>query len=165
MASKSLRNEKRKKRYAEDPDYRRRTLAYNRAYVAAHKAEVREQRRRLWRRRYGVSPEEYHAIEARQRGACAICKKKSERSLCIDHCNSTGKVRGLLCRKCNSAIGFCGDSPAVVRAALEYLEAAGGNTQTGRMERRAIRTGSETKKPARRGAGGHSASNRISPSK
>jgi hypothetical protein len=40
----------------------------------------------------------------------------------IDHCHITGKVRGLLCHKCNKGIGLLGDDPARVAAALNYLE-------------------------------------------
>jgi hypothetical protein len=65
----------------------------------------------------------------------------------------TGRVRGLLCRTCNSAIGFWGDSPAMVRRALKYLETAGRDARRRRRERRVIRTGSGTRKPAQGDAG------------
>ncbi len=130
-----------RKRYAEDPEYRRRTLASNRAYAAAHKAELNEHQRRRWKtnpkyreekraRRYGISVQDYKIMLARQRGACAICRKKSEQTLCIDHCHKTGKVRGLLCRKCNIALGFYGDDPRLTRAATAYLEASQSDEQT-----------------------------------
>jgi Recombination endonuclease VII len=136
-----------KERYAEDLDYRQRTRAYNRAWHAAHKEEVNALRRRRWtensERRtkqrsyrarnhrkdllkyyYGMSVEDYDAFLARQRGACAICMKPSAQTLCVDHCHATGKVRGLLCRKCNLGIGHLGDDPNLLRAAIGYLEAA-----------------------------------------
>jgi Recombination endonuclease VII len=107
---KRLSNERRRKRYAEDPDYRKR---------------VRE-RGRLPRRtqRRGISVAEYHSMVARQGGACAICRQSSKKPLCIDHCHLTGYVRALLCHKCNCGIGSYGDDPALVRAAMNYLEAA-----------------------------------------
>jgi hypothetical protein len=140
-------NELRRQRYAEDLAYRQRRRASNAASWRKHK--------------YGLSPKEYYALVARQGGACAICRKI--KPLCVDHCHLTGKVRGLLCHTCNSALGFWGDSPSLVRRALKYLETAGGNARAGRSGRRAIRTGSGAEKAARRSAGGRSASNRTSP--
>jgi hypothetical protein len=74
-------------------------------------------------RRYGLSLADYRALQERQGHACAICRKVT-RALCIDHCHVTGRVRGLLCRSCNSALGFCADDPRLLRAALAYLQAA-----------------------------------------
>jgi hypothetical protein len=126
-------NEWARNRYATDPDYRRKRLAHNRAYKAAHKAAIlaRQRRRRAdpaYRERhrvhrYGLSLEDYKAISARQDGACAICRKKSGRILCIDHCHSTGKVRGLLCSKCNSGLGFFQDNSRLLQAAMDYMAA------------------------------------------
>ena len=60
-----------------------------------------------------------------QRGMCAICSKdlsaERVRDVMLDHCHQTGRVRGWLCRRCNSALGLFCDSPERVRAALEYL--------------------------------------------
>jgi hypothetical protein len=142
-------NERRRQRYAEDLAYRQRRRASNAASWRKHK--------------YGLSPKEYYALVARQGGACAICRKI--KPLCVDHCHLTGEVRGLLCSTCNSALGFWGDSPIVVRRALKYLETAGGNARGRRRERRVIQTRSRAEKPTRRSANRRSASNRISPRK
>ena len=40
----------------------------------------------------------------------------------VDHCHTTGKIRGLLCRKCNTAIGLLNDNATVLRLAAEYLD-------------------------------------------
>jgi Autographiviridae endonuclease VII len=72
-------------------------------------------------RRYGLSLADYRALEKRQGHACAICRKMT-RDLCIDHCHVTGRVRGLLCRSCNSALGLYADDPRRLRAALAYLK-------------------------------------------
>src|SRR5262245_35902897 len=62
----------------------------------------------------------------RQGGVCAICRKKPDKGkpLCVDHCHVTGMVRGLLCHKCNSVLAFGNDDPAILRAAIAYLQAA-----------------------------------------
>src|SRR6267142_4841583 len=160
-------NEQIRRRYAEDADYRRRTLAKHRAVALTHKAEISERRRRMWQlehgvktrtRRYGISMEEYHALMRRQGGACAICKKIPEKPLCIDNCHLTGKVRGLLCTKCNSGIGFYEDDPNRLRAAIDYLARAGRSA----ADRGPAR---HTKKPPRQSAGVGNATYRISPSK
>jgi len=77
---------------------------------------------------YGLDHGAYEVMLAKQNFVCAICKStKSRRGkdehFCIDHCHSTGKVRGLLCHHCNMAIGFFRDDPEILRVAAEYLEA------------------------------------------
>ncbi len=104
-----------------------------RAGSTASRDELRAWRRRYWldygprlrARRYGIPVEELRAMEKRQGGACAICRKPSQVALSIDHCHSTGRVRGLLCYKCNFGIGSYGDDPTLVRAAIAYLEPNG----------------------------------------
>ena len=71
----------------------------------------------------GISLADYDAMRQRQNGACAICKRSGQ-ALCVDHCHACGKVRGLLCGKCNSVLGFCDDSPAHLLVAAAYLRAS-----------------------------------------
>jgi hypothetical protein len=75
---------------------------------------------------YGISLEEYDAMLDRQGGVCAICKRKPDegKALFVDHCHVTGRVRGLLCGKCNSVLAFGNDDPDILRAAIAYLQAA-----------------------------------------
>lgn len=72
------------------------------------------------RNTYGLTPEKFAALVDNQKGLCAICGLRP-RKLCVDHCHNTLKVRGLLCRKCNSGIGLLRDSPQLLKRALEYL--------------------------------------------
>lgn len=74
--------------------------------------------------KYGLSPEEYRRMEKEQKGLCFLCNQlpDSTRSLAVDHDHETGKVRRLLCNRCNTAIGSLQHSPALLRKAAEYLE-------------------------------------------
>lgn len=72
---------------------------------------------------YGITVELYDALFRRQQGKCAICLEPPKKSrLCVDHCHSTGKIRGLLCRTCNVGIGLLQDSEVILRRATGYLE-------------------------------------------
>ncbi|WP_338120071.1 endonuclease VII domain-containing protein [Streptomyces sporangiiformans] len=53
-------------------------------------------------------------------GLCVICPKAP--AIHVDHCHETGRVPGVLCFNCNSAIGKLGDDPDAVRRAAAYLE-------------------------------------------
>jgi Recombination endonuclease VII len=63
-------------------------------------------------KRYGISVAEYDALLAKQGGVCAICRKRSKRRLCVDHCHLTGTVRGLLCDRCNLGLGYLKEDQA-----------------------------------------------------
>jgi len=83
-------------------------------------SQVRAKKSTLWVK-YGVTIEQYQTMLEAQDGRCAICRRESEKPLCVDHNHETGKVRGLLCWHCNIALGKLQDDPEVVRAALNYL--------------------------------------------
>ena len=71
---------------------------------------------------YRLSVEEYNARYRLQGGGCAICKRVSiGKRLVVDHCHKTGRVRGLLCMRCNTAIGMLGDDIEVLARAIGYL--------------------------------------------
>jgi len=70
----------------------------------------------------------YKKLLKEQNESCAICgihNSKLKESLFLDHNHNTGKVRGLLCRKCNSGIGLLGDNMAILKKAISYLEKEG----------------------------------------
>ena len=70
-------------------------------------------------KKYGLCEADYQAMVVWQCGACLICKKV--KPLVVDHDHATGKVRGLLCSHCNSALGFLMDDPTLVDEAAQYL--------------------------------------------
>jgi hypothetical protein len=73
-------------------------------------------------RTYALAPGEYDAMLKRQGGRCAICRKvPRKRYLAVDHDHTTGRVRGLLCFFCNSALGVWEFDPDVARRAADYL--------------------------------------------
>jgi hypothetical protein len=96
--------------------YRDRILATQ----AADPARREKQRWRDLRRRRGASREQYEAMYKAQRGRCAICGTPHD-VLHVDHDHSTGRVRGLLCGRCNLALGHFRDDPEALRAAARYL--------------------------------------------
>jgi hypothetical protein len=58
------------------------------------------------KRRYGITVEEYDELLSQQEGRCAICYRIVEETLCVDHNHVTGKIRGLLCTRCNRSLGW-----------------------------------------------------------
>jgi hypothetical protein len=72
------------------------------------------------KRQYGLSEAGRDEAIASQKGPGVICLAAP--AVRVDHCHNTGRVRGVLCFNCNSAIGKLGDDPDVVRRAAAYLE-------------------------------------------
>lgn len=73
--------------------------------------------------KYGVTKEFLVALYKKQDGKCAICGEipQSERRLHVDHCHSTGAVRGLLCHGCNTGIGALQEDAEILSRAIDYL--------------------------------------------
>ena len=96
-------------RYARD---RERLLAQMKADPKRREAALKRQ--------YGISRAELAAMVDRQRGACAICGVVD--LLHIDHDHATGRLRGLLCRCCNMALGLMRDDADRLFVAADYLD-------------------------------------------
>lgn len=71
---------------------------------------------------YKMTPDEFQSLKDKQNGQCAICGISPKDRLVVDHCHKTGRVRGLLCRKCNLGIGYLKDSIEFLSKAIEYLK-------------------------------------------
>lgn len=91
---------------------------------ASYAADPDYDRRRTLKRKYGITLEQYKEALIQQEGVCKICEGESTgRGIFhVDHCHKTGKVRGLLCSKCNTGIGMLGDNPKLLMKAILYLE-------------------------------------------
>jgi aspartyl-tRNA synthetase len=83
------------------------------------------------KRCFGITLEQYEQMLLQQNNKCCICNKtpntklthhKKPRRLAVDHCHKTGKIRGLLCFDCNSAIGKFQDSIQLLQNAIDYLK-------------------------------------------
>lgn len=83
---------------------------------------------------YGLTVGDYEALLEQQHGVCAICHQPETqrsrwggiKSLAVDHDHETNKVRGLLCNRCNSVLGWSNNDPDLLVAAILYLEASSG---------------------------------------
>ena len=84
------------------------------------------ERRSKFKTQYGITPEEYDIMLEKQGGGCAICgvNKPSDRTthFAVDHCHTTGTVRGLLCTKCNRGLGLFNDDTIRIEQAVKYLK-------------------------------------------
>ena len=116
-----------RKLWAENPE-RMRTLVResSRRWRTAHPEAYRQYKREHARldtlKQYGLCEQDYQELLVAQNGVCAICLSQDKHSrLAVDHCHKTNKVRGLLCRGCNFALGKFADDPEVVARALVYL--------------------------------------------
>lgn len=116
-------NATKRQRYRDDPEYRRliceKVTEYRRLYPERKRATA-------LRSNYGINPEEYDAILSAQGGGCGICGShttggKRPVRLNVDHCHASGAVRGILCAKCNKAIGLFDDDPDRLVKAADYL--------------------------------------------
>lgn len=105
-------------------------LAYSRRPHRAAKL-----RAGAFKNRNGITYPDFQAMHAAQEGLCAICRRAEAtkgkygvpRTLAVDHCHKTGKVRELLCFRCNQLLGYSLDNIQTLRNAVDYLERHAGS--------------------------------------
>ena len=80
------------------------------------------------KRAYGITLSEYQELLSKQDSKCAICGvdnngkyRNKPRAFAVDHCHTTGKIRGLLCSDCNTGIGLLKDNINFLQSAIKYL--------------------------------------------
>lgn len=89
-----------------------------------------QNRRHALRKKYGLTVEQYDVLWVAQDGRCLICEAPGlpwepgagHEALYVDHCHTSGRVRGLLCAECNFGLGRFRDRPDLLRRAADYLD-------------------------------------------
>lgn len=117
------------RRKADPVRYGKRKEAARAAQERLRKEQPKKKLDSHLRHNYGITLEEFEILEKAQEGVCAICKKTETwvragkvYRLSVDHCHDTGKIRGLLCKACNTGIGYFLHDPELLRAAIKYLK-------------------------------------------
>ena len=101
-----------------NPEKRR---AINEVWRAANPARVKANEANWrYRRLYGISKEQKETLVQQQSGRCACCGETLI-TACVDHCHVGGDVRGVLCRHCNSMLGYAQDNPLRLARGMDYL--------------------------------------------
>jgi len=122
-------------RYAADP---KRAAAASRKWAREHKGHhnatkrawyannTERHRSNVLRRAYGITLADYERMLSEQGGCCGICRTETTgncgRRLSVDHDHETGKVRGLLCGRCNSMLGFIKEHPGALERAIDWVK-------------------------------------------
>ena len=101
-------------------DKREHILKQSREWRAAHKEKVRYYNHK---RNYKISEEEYNNLLKLQDNKCAICDKnfKNSKDTHVDHNHLMNSVRGLLCHKCNTALGLLNENIDNCYALIKYI--------------------------------------------
>ncbi len=109
------------KKYRQDPIKNREKV---KKWKRSNPEALAKQKLRQSLRQYGLSVNDYEYMLVEQDSACAICKEQCStgKRLAVDHCHSSGRVRGLLCFGCNATLGRVKDSTNTLKSMIEYLE-------------------------------------------
>ena len=110
------------------------TLEYDKKYYLKNKERIAEYSRKRYNPEhsrdlrlklyYNISLEQYNDMFISQEGKCAICGRHQsdfKRRLAVDHDHNTGKVRGLLCQRCNYGIGYFQENTEILENVIRYL--------------------------------------------
>lgn len=116
------------RRLRSNPEYKKREAVYNSNYIKdplikQKKVRIQVKYERL--KNFGLTPEQYEQMKIDQDHKCKICgtdDPKGRGDWHVDHCHTTGKVRGLLCFPCNTALGHFKDDPTILANAIQYLK-------------------------------------------
>lgn len=104
-------------------DWKEKTKEYRSNYSKEYWNKIKSSKPHL-KREYGITLEDYNQLLINQDYKCLGCgilNTDVNRGLCVDHYHSTGKIRGLLCTKCNSALGYVNDNLDILNNLIKYL--------------------------------------------
>ncbi len=133
-----------RRKLREDPEYRARLAARASDWRARNPDKMTAVRQRQKERRdgnktevraekvrakYGLTAQDVAEMRVAQSDRCAICEVAFSETPNVDHCHSTGVIRGLLCSLCNIGIARFKDKPDIIRRAAEYVEQARPNAK------------------------------------
>lgn len=116
------------RRWKENNPDRLREINAKASAKARSKQDYKEKVYWAWvKSHYGITKDAWLSLWDAQGHACAVCGTQDFSTSvggkpAVDHCHRTGKVRGLLCMGCNTALGSMKDNPAVLMAGASYLE-------------------------------------------
>jgi len=97
--------------------------AKQRARYHKNKAAYLERQKIYYRKKkFGITPENLNVMLEDQDHKCALCLKEINETADIDHCHTSGKVRGLLCRQCNLGLGMFYDKIEIFERIIKYLK-------------------------------------------
>lgn len=125
MPTDHKRNETRRKQYRVDPAIgQARTQRWRENNREAHLASCR---RSNLKHAYGITEEDYDRMLVEQGGHCLACPRtpadEFHKRLFVDHNHTTKRIRGLLCSRCNSILGYCYEDPKTLHALADILDA------------------------------------------
>jgi len=104
--------------------------ACEKAYKSSPKG-MQVRRNALRKYYFGITAEEFVEMLVRQKGVCAICgepetnidyRSGEVRALCVDHDHQTGKIRELLCYRCNLVVGHSREDAKILKDTINYLK-------------------------------------------
>lgn len=113
-----------------DPEWRKKQKETSRQYKINNPDKYKRSIRN-WtlKNKYSITIEEYEDLLEKQNGGCAICERNDSgvswsKNLHVDHCHTSGKIRGLLCQPCNVSLGQMSEDIDLLYRAIEYLRRA-----------------------------------------
>ena len=102
--------------------------------LARYERDKLEGKRKFYHlKKYGISEDDYFNMLNKQNGLCKICKRPETsrnatygrdlgiKALAVDHCHETGQIRALLCKRCNTILGFAEENVEVLQACIDFL--------------------------------------------
>ena len=87
-------------------------------------ANPKNWRARVLQQKYGLTLDDFRDLLVGQAGRCLVCLRVPPTDLVVDHDHATGRVRGLLCQRCNRMLGQVDERPDILRSAIRYLGGA-----------------------------------------